>query len=301
MTHLDAVPALRADRLGRRYGQVWGLRDATFAVPPGSVVGVVGPNGAGKTTLLTLIVGLLAPTEGEVAVFGEPSRAQTTDTLARVSYLAQDHPLYRPFSVADMFRFGRELNPAWDQQLAEQRMDTLGILLNRKIKALSGGQQAQVALTMALAKRTPLLVLDEPVASLDPIARLDFMRDVMAAAAGDALTVVIASHVISELERLCDWLLVLAGSRLQLAGPVDEVRAGHHLLTVPRHCADADLPGTVITRDDSDRHSTVLLAAAIRPEHPHWQVEPVSFEQLVLAYLRRRAVTPEPARKAVGR
>jgi ABC-2 type transport system ATP-binding protein len=306
MTHLDAVPAgvvpaVRADRLGRRYGKLWGLRDCTFAVPPGSVVGVVGPNGAGKTTLLTLIVGLLAPTEGEIAVFGEPSRAHTADTLARVSYLAQDHPLYRPFSVADMLRFGRELNPAWDQHLAEQRMDTLGIPLNRKIKALSGGQQAQVALTLALAKRTPLLVLDEPVASLDPIARLDFMRDVMAATASGALTVVIASHVISELERLCDWLLVLAEGRLQLAGPVDDLRAGHHLLTVPRQTADVDLPGTVITRDDSDRHSTVLLAAAIAPEHPHWQVQPVSFDQLVLAYLRRRVATPGPARKAVSR
>jgi ABC-2 type transport system ATP-binding protein len=301
VTHLDAVPALRADRLGRRYGPVWGLRDCTFAVPPGSVVGVVGPNGAGKTTLLTLIVGLLAPTEGEVAVFGERSRAHTADTLARVSYLAQDHPLYRPFSVADMLRFGRELNPAWDQQLAEQRMDGLGIPLNRKIKALSGGQQAQVALTLALAKRTPLLVLDEPVASLDPIARIDFMRDVMAAAAGRALTVVIASHVISELERLCDWLLVLTEGRLRLAGPVDDLRDGHHLLTVPRDCASADMPGTVITRDDSDRHSTVLLASAIRPEHPHWQVEPVSFEQLVLAYLRRGMLAPEPARKEVTR
>ena len=208
MTH-DSAVALRADGLGKRYGRAWGLRDCTFAVPAGSVVGLVGPNGAGKTTLLALTVGLLAPTEGQIAVFGEPSRAYTAATLAQVSYLAQDHPLYRGFSVADMLRLGRSMNPRWDQTLAQSRIDALGIPLQRKIKALSGGQQAQVSLTMALAKRAPLLALDEPVASLDPIARLDFMRDVMAAAADSGLTVIIASHVISELERLCDWLELL--------------------------------------------------------------------------------------------
>jgi ABC-2 type transport system ATP-binding protein len=291
MTHDVSVPALRADRLGKRYGRQWGLRDCTFEVPAGSVVGLVGPNGAGKTTLLALTVGLLAPTEGQVAVLGEPSRAHTASTLARVSYLAQDHPLYRGFTVEEMLRFGRSMNPAWDDSLARARVDSLGIPLGRKIKALSGGQQAQVGLTMALAKRAPLLALDEPVASLDPIARLEFMQDVMAAAADGGLTVVIASHVIAELERLCDWLLVLNAGRLQLAGPVDDLLAGHALLTVPRQTPNADLPGKVISRADSDRHSTVLMAgggaltaAAVRPG---WQAEPVGFEQLVLAYLRR--------------
>ena len=298
MTRDDGVAALRADRLGRRYGRVWGLRDCTFAVPAGSVVGLVGPNGAGKTTLLRLTVGLLAPTEGEIAVFGEPSRAHTVATLSRVSYLAQDHPLYRGFTVADMFRLGRSMNPRWDQALAEARMDALGIPPERKIKALSGGQQAQVALTMALAKRAPLLVLDEPVANLDPIARLEFMRDVMAEAAGSGLTVVIASHVISELERLCDWLLVLTGGRLRLAGPVDDLLAGHHLLTVPRPVPDGDLPGTVISRADSDRHSTALVAADLgqlaQAQRPGWQAEAASFEQMVLAYLQRPPAA-EPA------
>ena len=296
---MTEVQALRAEGLGKRYGHIWGLRDCTFTIPAGSVVGLVGPNGAGKTTMLALTVGLLAPTEGHVEVFGEPSRAHTAGTLARVSYLAQDHPMYGSFTVADMLHLGASMNPAWDRPLAEQRVDTLGIPLKRKIKALSGGQQAQVALTMALAKRAPLMVLDEPVASLDPIARLDFMRDIMAAAADKAITVIIASHVISELERLCDWLLVLTEGRLQLAGPIDDLRAGHRLLTVPRQTADADLPGTVITRDDSDRHSTVLVAADPPPQHPQWVVEPVSFEQLVLAYLRRHSA-PDlvPAQKA---
>jgi ABC-2 type transport system ATP-binding protein len=295
----DGVAALRADRLGRRYGRVWGLRDCTFAVPAGSVVGLVGPNGAGKTTLLSLTVGLLAPAEGEIAVFGEPARAHAAATLSRVSYLAQDHPLYRGFTVADMLRLGRSMNPRWDQALARSRIETLGIPLERKVKALSGGQQAQVALTMALAKRAPLLVLDEPVANLDPIARLEFMRDVMAEAAGSGLTVVIASHVISELERLCDWLLVLTGGRLRLAGPVDDLLAGHHLLTVPRAVPDGDLPGTVISRDDSDRHSTALVAAGLaqlaQAQRPGWQAEGVSFEQLVLAYLQRPPTTESAA------
>jgi ABC-2 type transport system ATP-binding protein len=296
---MTQAQALRAEGLGKCYGHVWGLRDCTFTIPAGSVAGLVGPNGAGKTTLLALSVGLLAPTEGSIEVFGETSRAHTAGTLARVSYLAQDHPLYGSFTVADMFHLGRDMNPAWDQRLAEQRMDTLGIPVKRKVKTLSGGQQAQVALTMALAKRAPLMVLDEPVASLDPIARLDFMRDVMAASADEALTVIIASHVISELERLCDWLLVLTEGRLRLAGPIDDLRARHHLLTVPRHTQDADLPGTVITRDDSDRHSTVLVAADPAPQHPQWQVEPVGFEQLVLAYLRPRpAPDLVPAQKA---
>jgi ABC-2 type transport system ATP-binding protein len=302
---LDAgVPALRADRLGKQYGHLWGLRDCSFEVPAGSVVGLVGPNGAGKTTLLALTVGLLAPTEGQVAVFGEPSRAHTAQTLARVSYLAQDHPLYRSFTVGDMLRFGRSLNPRWDHALALSRVEKLGIPLDRKVKALSGGQQAQVALTLALAKRAPLLALDEPVASLDPLARVEFMQDVMAAVADSGLTVIIASHVIAELERLCDWLIVLTEGRLQLAGPVDGLLAGHAVLTVPRQTPDADLPGAVLARTDSDRHSTVLVAAddaaVAAAWQPGWLSEPAGFEQLVLAYLRRSPAAAAAGRPMVG-
>jgi ABC-2 type transport system ATP-binding protein len=187
--------------------------------------------------------------------------------------------------------------------VATERMNALGIPLKRKVKTLSGGQQAQVSLTMALAKRAPLLVLDEPVSSLDPIARLEFMRDVMAAAADTGLTVLIASHVVSELERLCDWLIVLTGGQLQLAGPIDDLVAAHRLLTVPRTTADAELPGTRIQRTDSDRHSTVLvrgdLASMQVQERAGWQADPVGFEQLVLAYLQRPsavAADNDPAR-----
>jgi ABC-2 type transport system ATP-binding protein len=299
-------PAVLATRLGRRYGQVWGLRDCTLEVPAGAIAGLVGPNGAGKTTLLQMIIGLLEPTEGQASVFGQTSRAHAAATLARVSFVAQDHPLYRDFSVADMFRLGRAMNPGWDQRVATQRMNALGIPPKRKVKSLSGGQQAQVSLTMALAKRAPLLVLDEPVSSLDPIARLEFMRDVMAAAADTGLTVLIASHVVSELERFCDWLIVLTGGRLQLAGPVDDLIAAHRLLIVPRATPDAELPGILIHRADSDRHSTALVraetAGLAAREHPRWQADPVGFEQLVLAYLQRpptAAAQDDPAQAAV--
>jgi ABC-2 type transport system ATP-binding protein len=220
-------PALQTDRLGRRYGRVWGLRDCTLEVPAGAIAGLVGPNGAGKTTLLEMIIGLLEPTEGEVSIFGEASHAYHAATLARVGYVAQDHPLYRDFSVADMFHLGRSMNPGWDQGLAEERMGALGIAVKRKVKQLSGGQRAQVSLTMALAKRAPLLVLDEPVSSLDPVARIEFMREVTTAAAETGLTVIISSHVVSELERLCDWLIVLAGGHVQVAGPTDDLIAQH--------------------------------------------------------------------------
>jgi len=310
------VPALRTDRLGRRYGKVWGLRNCTIEVPAGAVAALVGPNGAGKTTLLQMIIGLLEPTEGQVKVFGQASRANTTQTLARVGYVAQDHPLYRDFTVADMFRLGRAMNLSWDQQLAAARVAELGIPLGRKVRHLSGGQQAQVSLTMALAKKAPLLVLDEPVSSLDPVARLEFMRDLMAAAADSALTFLIASHVVAELERFCDWLIVLSGGHVQLAGPADDLLGDHRLLTVPRATADSELPGTVIERTDSDRHSTVLVCTdpvqlAVQG-HAGWQADPVSFEQLVMAYLQRPAPTiggdpapaaqrPWPGAKAVTR
>jgi ABC-2 type transport system ATP-binding protein len=320
MTQNDAggsVPALRTDRLGRRYGQVWGLRDCTLEVPAGAIAGLVGPNGAGKTTLLEMIIGLLQPTEGQLSVFGETLPAPAAARLAQVGYVAQDHPLYRDFSIADMFHLGRAMNPSWDQGLALARMDALGIPLERKVKQLSGGQRAQVSLTVALAKRAPLLVLDEPVSSLDPVARLEFMREVMAAAAGTGLTVLIASHVVSELERFCDWLIVLTGGKVQLAGPADDLIDEHRMLTVPRATPDIELPGLLIHRTDSDRHSTALVrtdpARLAAQQRPGWQADPVGFEQLVMAYLQRpswaaaagdpaqAAARPGPTAKAVTR
>ena len=293
------VAALRTENLGRRYGKkVWGLRDCTLEVPVGAVAALVGPNGAGKTTLLEMIIGLLEPTEGRVSVFGETSRADTADALARVGYVAQDHPLYRDFSVAYMFHLGRSMNPSWNQELAQARMDTLGIPLKRKIKNLSGGQQAQVSLTMALAKGAQLVVLDEPVSSLDPVARLDFMRDVMALAADTTLTFLISSHVVSELERFCDWLIILTHGHVQLAGPADDLIAEHRLITVPRATPDAELPGRVVNRTDSDRHSTALVRVDQDQSATPGHADRVSFEELVMGYLQRpSALTTVPSKE----
>ena len=269
---------------------------------PASVVGLVGPNGAGKTTLLEMVIGLLEPTEGQVSVFGEASRADTAATLARVGYVAQDHPLYRGFSVADMFHFGRAMNPELGSGAGRRRGWTRSASrCKRKVKELSGGQQAQVSLTMALAKRAPLLVLDEPVSSLDPIARLEFMRDVMAAAADTGLTVIISSHVVSELERLCDWLIVLAAGTCSSPGRPTTCSTRTGCSPSRARPRTPSCPGTVIHRGDSDRHSTVLVRTdpgqlAVQG-HAGWQADPVGFEQLVMAYLRRSPVGSSAVRR----
>src|SRR5690242_13305264 len=204
--------------LGKRYGATWALRDCSFTLPAGHVAALVGPNGAGKTTLLHLCVGLLAPSAGKVAVFDHAPYAQPAEVLPRVGFLAQDHPLYKGFTVVETLTLGRKLNPRWDDMAARARLQRLAIPLDRRVGKLSGGQQAQVALALALSKRPDLLLLDEPVASLDPLARRDFLRTLTDAATEDGLTVLLSSHIIGDLERVCDYLIILSASRVQLAG-----------------------------------------------------------------------------------
>jgi len=286
-----------ATGLGKRYRRTWALKDCSLSIPAGRVVALVGPNGAGKTTLLHLVVGLLTPTAGTVTAFGQA--AGTTETLARIAFLAQDKPLYDGFSVADMLRFGAHLNPRWDQELAEKRLAELEIPLDRKVGKLSGGQQAQVALTVALAKRPDLLVLDEPLANLDPLARHEVMRGLMAAVAETGMTVVLSSHVVSDLENTCDWLVVLNRGSVQVSGDIEELLAEHRLLTGPAELADG-VAARVTTVDESrtDRQATLLArtGAAAPPLDPKWTVRGVGLEELVLAYLRRpeAASLPRP-------
>jgi ABC-2 type transport system ATP-binding protein len=284
--------ALNAEGLGLRYGKGWALRDCSLRLPAGSVVALVGPNGAGKTTLLQLVTGLLRPTEGTVEIFGQDARTGSAEALARVGFVAQDHPLYRSMRVADLLRMGRSLNVRWDQPLAERRLNELGIPLAKRAGELSGGQQAQVALALALAKRPRLLVLDEPLANLDPIARRDFMRTVMTAVAEDEITVVLSSHVIADLEPVCDWLVLLKDGRLELTGAIDDVLAGHRLLTGPRTGGEASVPG-LVRATHSDRHTDLLVRTGTdRPDpHPAWRSHPVGLEELILAYLERPAVS----------
>ena len=300
MTGVSGVSGvLTATGLGKRYRRTWALRDCSLTVPAGRVVALVGPNGAGKTTLLHLVVGLLAPTAGTVRVF-DREVAGDAGTLARVAFLAQDKPLFDGFTVAEMLRFGRHLNPRWDQEYARTRLGELDIPLDRRVGKLSGGQQAQVALTVALAKRPELLVLDEPLANLDPLARHEVMRGLMAAVAETGMTVVLSSHVVSDLENTCDWLVVLNGGRVQVSGDIEELTAAHRLLTGPVELADgvaARLPVVGDTR--TDRQATLLArtdGAAVALD-PRWTTRGIGLEELVLAYLRRpdAAALPRPA------
>jgi ABC-2 type transport system ATP-binding protein len=198
---------LEAAGLGKRYGRRWALRDCSLSIPAGHVVGLVGPNGAGKTTLLNLATGILAPTAGTIEVLGGRPAAGPAQ-LARVGYLAQDAPVYAGLSVADHLRLGAHLNPGWDTELARSRIERLDLSLGQKAGTLSGGQRAQLALTLAVAKRPDLVLLDEPLASLDPLARREFLQDLMEAVAEQGLSVVLSSHLISEfvgqLSRLSD-------------------------------------------------------------------------------------------------
>jgi ABC-2 type transport system ATP-binding protein len=286
-------PLLETSRLGKRYGSVWALRDCDVAVPAGRVIALVGPNGAGKTTLLRLATGLLRPTEGSITVFGSPATADAPESLAQIAFVAQDHPLYRHFRVRELLRMGSALNLHWDQELAERRLDGLGIPLHQRAGTLSGGEQAQVALTLALAKRPRLLVLDEPVAQLDPLARRGFLQSLMAAVATDELTVLFSSHILVELERVCDYLIVLTGGRVQLTGEVDDLLASHRLVTGPSDGLHLDAPG-VVHATYGDRHVDAIVRTDGDLVLPGWQSRPIGLEELVLAYLHQAAPARSP-------
>jgi ABC-2 type transport system ATP-binding protein len=282
--------SVAAQGLGKRYRQRWALRDCTFEVPQRRVVGLVGPNGAGKTTLLHMAVGLLEPTVGDISVLGRRP-AEDAEQLGRVGFVAQQTPLYSSLTVADHLRLGGWLNPSWDATVAEDRIAELGLDPKQRAGRLSGGQQAQLALTLALAKRPELLVLDEPVASLDPLARHEFLQRLMQAVAEDEMTVVLSSHLVADLERVCDYLIVLTEAHVQLSGDVDELLASHHRLTGPRR-DPADLPSDqqVIEASHTDRQSTLFVRCDGPILDPAWTVEPVGLEDLVLAYMRHADV-----------
>jgi ABC-2 type transport system ATP-binding protein len=287
---------IQASGLGKAYRRTWALRDCTLAIPEGHVVGLVGPNGAGKTTLLRLTTGMLTPTHGTITVLGERPAAGPAQ-LARVGFVAQDTAVYARMTVADHLRLGAWLNPGWDDELARQRIGQLALDPKQRAGSLSGGQRAQLALTLAMAKRPDLLILDEPVASLDPLARREFLQGLMEAVAEQRLSVVLSSHLVADLERVCDYLVVLVASRVRVAGEVSDLLASHHRLSGPRRD-----PGTlpagqeVITESHTDKQSSLLVRTDGRVLDPAWAVKPVSMEDLVLAYMSR-AGNETPARR----
>jgi ABC-2 type transport system ATP-binding protein len=284
--------ALETSHLSKRYGRrTWALQDCTFALPAGRVAALVGPNGAGKTTLLHLAVGLLQPSAGGVQVFGVSPTRLPKEVLPRVGFVAQDHPLYKGFSVADLLTMGRKLNPRWDQRTAAAHLDSLGIPLDRRAGNLSGGQQAQVALALALGKRPDLMLLDEPLASLDPLARRDFLRTLMGATAESGLTVLLSSHNLSDLERVCDYLILLSASRVQLAGGIEQILRTHKLLVGPRTISAAVASiHDVIEERHTDRQTTLLVRINGRVFDSSWEIQEVSLEEIVLAYMSHSQV-----------
>ena len=278
---------LHAQSLGKRYGRREALAECTLELPPGHVVGLVGPNGAGKTTLLKIACGMLAPSSGLIEVLGHRP-GSGPEQLARVGYVPQDTPTYSSLTIADHLKLGAHLNPRWDDELAHNRIEQLELDPGQKAGKLSGGQRAQLALTIAVAKRPELLILDEPVASLDPLARRSFLAHLMESVAENETNVILSSHLVSDLERVCDYLVVLVASRVQLAGETDQLLAEHYRLVCTRR-TQADLPEDfeVVLAEHTERQSTFIVRCDHEPPAGDWSAEHLELEDLVLAYLER--------------
>jgi ABC-2 type transport system ATP-binding protein len=281
------VNVIETHDLGRRYGATWALQECSLTIPAGHLTALVGPNGAGKTTLINLVIGLSTPSAGELTVLGD-LRPGSLPALDGIGFVAQDVPLYRGFSVTDMVSLTRNLNRTFDVDYAHERLADLNIDLRKRAGQLSGGQRAQLALTLALARHPRLLVLDEPTASLDPLARHDFMATVMAAMADDGVSVVLSSHLLSELERVADHLVLLCDGRIRLDGPVDDLLAVHRLVTTRS--------GPVSTHPERDVVESIAAGAQtqqlVRLRSPEvalpagCDARPVGIEELAMAYLR---------------
>ncbi|MFC4121510.1 ABC transporter ATP-binding protein [Nonomuraea zeae] len=280
---------LQAQGLDRKYGKRWALRECTVDIPAGHVVGLVGPNGAGKSTLLKLAGGQLEPTAGGITVLGGRP-GSTPAQLAKVGFVAQDTPVYAGLTVAEHLQLGARLNPRWDDGMARERIARLGLVPAHRAGKLSGGQRAQLALTLGLAKRPELLILDEPAAALDPLARSEFLQGLMEATVEHKLSVLLSSHLVSDLERVCDYLIVLVDSRVQIAGKTDQLLATHHRLTGPR-CDPDRLPADqqVVSARHTERQSTYVVRTDAPIHDPAWTITRLSLEDLVLAYMDKPA------------
>jgi ABC-2 type transport system ATP-binding protein len=295
--------AIETVGLGKRFGRRWALTDCSLTIPAGRVVGLVGPNGAGKSTLLNLAVGLLTPSAGSISVLGGRPASEPAH-LKRIGFLAQESPTYSRMTVAQHVEMGRLMNPAWDGDFASDRIEELGLDRSQRAGTLSGGQRAQLALTLAVAKRPELLILDEPVAALDPLARWEFLQTLMTVVATQGVGVVLSSHLIADLQQVCDFLVVLVGGQVVLSGEVDELLASHHRLTGARRDSTR-LPAdqTLISESHAEKQTTLMVRTAQPILDPAWTVSAVTLDDLVLAYLRQaRADHPIPTpRLAVSR
>jgi ABC-2 type transport system ATP-binding protein len=282
--------------LNKSYRQTSALHDCTLVIPDGHLVALVGPNGAGKTTLLNLVVGLVLPTGGHVTVLGGHP-AGSLAALDGIAFVAQNAPLYRNLSAADLLHETRNLNHHFDRRYAERRLGELEIPLRQKAGKMSGGQQAQLALTLALARRPRLLVLDEPLANLDPVAREGFMATVMAAVATDGVSVVLSSHVLAELARVADYLVAITNGGVQLVGEVADLLAAHCLLTGPAAQAEryASTWDVVHAGLAGGQVQLLIRRGARSASVPSgWEERAVTLEELTMAYLREPGAAALP-------
>lgn len=276
---------LGTEGLGKRFGRRWALRDCTMELPRGRIAALVGPNAAGKTTLLKLATGLIAPTEGTIAALGLTPGSHGTPV--GLSFMAQEKPLYRTFRVAEMLRAGAVLNTGarWDAAYAQRLVDDAGIASDARISTLSGGQRSRVALALALGRRPDLLLVDEPLADLDPLARRQVMSTLLAEVVETGMTVLMASHVIAELEGVCDHLLLMRGGRVELAGDIDDLLADHHLVT---GLVDGPVPGRIVHERRSGRQLTALVRGPVDGAAASVVQQP-TLEELVLGHLEKPA------------
>jgi ABC-2 type transport system ATP-binding protein len=294
------APAVQTAGLGKRYGPVWALQDCSVSVPRGRVSALVGPNGAGKTTLLKILAGLSAPSTGEALVLGR-APGQSGEFLDSIGYLAQEVPLYKRLSADDHLGLGAHLNRHWDATAARARLAALRIPADRPVATLSGGQRAQVGLGLALAKRPQVLLLDEPVAALDPLARREFLASLAEAAADGDLSVVLSSHLLHDLERVCDHLILLAASRTQLCDSIDDVLAAHRVLVGPRRDTAEARRGLTVIKSTRTTRQTRLLARLDGPVlDPSWTVTEVGLEDIVLAYMGEASTLAASTLAAIG-
>ncbi|MFD5426408.1 ABC transporter ATP-binding protein [Streptomyces sp. NPDC127084] len=289
--------ALEVRGLGRKYGRRWVLRDVSFRLPAGRVCGLVGPNGAGKTTMLEIVAGLREASAGEARVFGE--RAGGAEARQRVAFLPQEKPLFTRFTVAETLRLGRELNPHWDQELAEGFVRAGSVPLDAKVASLSGGQRTRVALAVALGKRPDLILLDEPLADLDPLVRRQTVAALLGEVAERGITVLLSSHLVAELDKLCDYVLLVAEGGLRLAGDVDEIISVHRLLSAPTDRVPTGPDGlpvglehhTVVETHGDQRYTTALVRPG-GPDSGFWDASAPTLEEVVLAYLQQDSPAP---------
>jgi ABC-2 type transport system ATP-binding protein len=277
--------AISTHGLGKRFGDAWALEECTIEVPRGRVSALVGPNGAGKTTLLRLLVGLAAPSAGDAWVLDRRPE-QSEDYLASIGYLAQDVPLYRRLSADEHLRLGAHLNREWDDVGARERLTRLNIPMDRPVSTLSGGQRAQVGLGLALAKKPQILLLDEPVAALDPLARLEFLASLTEAVADGGLSVVLSSHLLHDLERVCDHVLLLAAGHAQLCEEIDTVLTTHRMLVGPKRPLSSIESSIKVVKSTATPNQLRLVAKVEGPVlDPTWEVGELGLEDIIVAYM----------------